>query len=213
LTRGIALQTKRMVSDGQWGYDGPQQVEINGMTMGIIGIGGIGREVARRAKAMGMTVLAVDAEPYTFQHLGGVVDELAMVDDGLDAMLPRCNVLVSAVPHTPKSRGMLGAAQFAKLPTGAYFINVSRGKIVKTDALVESLKSGHLAGAGLDVTDPEPLPKGHALWSMPNVVITSHIAGKSPQGSQRVRDVFIENVRRCAKGLPLMNVVDKQKGY
>ena len=86
LTRGIALQTQRMVSDGQWGYDGPQQVDINGMTMGIIGIGGIGREIARRAKAMGMTVLAVDNEPYTFQHLGGVVDELAMVDDGLDVM-------------------------------------------------------------------------------------------------------------------------------
>jgi phosphoglycerate dehydrogenase-like enzyme len=182
------------------------------MTMGIIGLGGIGREVARRAKAMDMKVIAVDAEPMYAERFA-MVDEVTLVDTGLNDLLKRSDVIACCAPHTPKSRGMLGAEQFALMKPDAYFINVSRGKLVQTDALVEALESGRLAGAGLDVTDPEPLPAGHKLWSMPNVVITSHTAGKSQFSYQRVQNIFTENALRIAGGLPLLNVVDKRKGY
>lgn len=108
---------------------------------------------------------------------------------------------------------MLGPAQFAAMKPGAYFINVSRGKIVQTPALVDALRANKVAGAGLDVTDPEPLPPDSPLWEMDNVVITSHTAGQSQITQTRVQAVFVENVRRFALGLPLLNVVDKQAGY
>ena len=180
--------------------------------MGIIGLGGIGREVARRAKAMDMKVLAVDAEPMYATRFA-MVDEVTLVDLGLEDMLRRSDVVVSCAPHTPKSRGMLGASQFAAMKKGSYFINVSRGKLVQTDALVDALRSGQVAGAGLDVTDPEPLPDGHVLWSMPNAIVTSHIAGRSQLSWGRVQNVFCENVLRFARGMEMLNVVDKAKGY
>ena len=207
LTRGIAAHARQ----GKWGYE-PEPVELRGMTMGIIGLGGIGREVARRAKAMDMKVLAVDAEPLYAERFA-MVDEVRLVDDGLIDLLKRSDVVVSCAPHTPRSRGMLGPEQFAAMKKGSYFINVSRGKIVKTDAMLEALRSGHLAGVGLDVTDPEPLPEGHALWHEPAAIVTSHIAGRSQLSWGRVQNVFCENVLRAARGLPLLNVVDKRKGY
>ncbi len=207
LTRNIALAARtNKWSQMKW------PIELRGMTMGIIGLGGIGRETARRAKAMDMRVLAVDVEPlYTTRF--AMVDEVRLVDDGLEPMLKEADVVVMAAPHTPKSRGMLGEKQFAAMKKGAWFINVSRGKTTNTDALVAALKSGALSGAGLDVTDPEPLPDGHELWSMPNVVITPHIAGQSQFSKQRVQSVFVENVRRWINSQPLLNIVDKQKGY
>ena len=96
---------------------------------------------------------------------------------------------------------------------GAFFINVSRGKTTKTAALVAALKDGRIAGAGLDVTDPEPLPADHELWDLPNVIVTPHIAGRSQFGQERVRKVFVENVLRYSQGLAMLNVVDKRKGY
>ena len=207
LTRGIAAHARQK----SWGYE-PLPIELRGMTLGIIGLGGIGREVARRAKAMDMKVLAVDAEPMYAQRFA-MVDEVRLVDDGLADLLRRSDVVVSCAPHTPRSRGMMGAPQFATMKKGSYFINVSRGKLVKTDALLEALRSRHLAGAGLDVTDPEPLPDGHPLWSEANVIVTSHIAGRSQLSWDRVQNIFCENVLRSASGLALLNVVDKRKGY
>ena len=195
----------------KWGSDAVPP-EMRGLTRGIIGLGGIGREVARRAKAMDMKVTAVDAEPL-FAEKFAMVDEVRLVDDGLMDLLKRSDVVVCAAPHTVKSRGMLGAEQFAAMKAGAYFINVSRGKIVKTDALLSALQSGHLAGVGLDVTDPEPLPADHPLWQEENAIITSHIAGKSKLSYLRVQAVFVENVGRFVSGGPLLNLVDKQKGY
>jgi D-2-hydroxyacid dehydrogenase (NADP+) len=143
-----------------------------------------------------------------------MADEIRLVDDGgLDDLLKRSDVVVCCAPHTPRSRGMLGAEQFSAMRPGSYFINVSRGKLVKTDALVEALESGRLAGAGLDVTDPEPLPADHALWKLPNAVVTSHIAGRSQLSWERVQKVFAENVARYVRGRPLLNLVDKPKGY
>jgi D-2-hydroxyacid dehydrogenase (NADP+) len=210
LTRGIGSQAKQM-QQGKWGYDA-KPVELRGMTMGIIGLGGIGREVARRAKAMDLKVIAVDAEPMLPERFA-MVDDVQLVDTGLKSLLQRSDVVVCCCPSTPKSRGMIGAEQFSQMKQGAYLLNVARGKLVKTDALLAALESGKIAGAGLDVTDPEPLPADHALWQQSNVVITSHIAGQSQFSWQRVQRVFVENAQRFAQGLPMLNVVDKRKGY
>jgi phosphoglycerate dehydrogenase-like enzyme len=189
-------------------------VEMKGKTMGIVGLGGIGSQIARRARAMDMNVLAVDIVPKYTEQIGDICDEVRLVQDGgLEWLLTGSDVIVSAAPHTKDSEGMFGEAQFNMMKQGVYFINVSRGKLVRTDALVEALKSGHLAGAGLDVTDPEPLPSGHALWTFPNVIITSHISAASQHSSNRMQEVFVSNVNRFVKGLPMLNLVDKEMGF
>ncbi len=183
--------------------------ELRGKTMLIVGLGGIGTQVAERAHAFGMTVLAVDPKdlPYTRAvEYCGKPDELA-------ALLPRADVVVSCVPETARSHRMLGAEEFKLMKAGVYVINVSRGPILDTEALTEALRSGKVAGAGLDVTDPEPLPSDHPLWAMPNVVITPHIAGQSDAVQARRVALFRDNVERFVSGRPLRNVVDKSEGY
>jgi phosphoglycerate dehydrogenase-like enzyme len=180
--------------------------------MGIIGLGAIGREVARRGQAMDMHVIAVDAEPM-YEERYRMADEIYLVDDGLDQMLSRSDVVICCAPLTARTKGMLGEKQFGMMKDGSYFVNISRGPIVKTDALVAALKSKKLAGAGLDVTDPEPLPPDHPLWQQRNVMITPHKAGASQYTVIRESTLFTENVRRYVNGLPMLNVVDKVKGY
>jgi phosphoglycerate dehydrogenase-like enzyme len=207
ITRGIAYHARVR----KWGYDA-WPIELRGMTMGIIGLGGIGREIARRAKAMDMRVIAVDAKPMYCERFA-MAEQVRLVDDSLEWLCGESNVVAMCAPITPKSRGILGAKQFAAMKPGSWFINVSRGKTVVTSALTEALQSKHLAGAGLDVTDPEPLPADHPLWQMDNVIITSHIAGRSQLGHDRVAKMFVENVKRWTNSLPLLNKVDKSKGY
>jgi phosphoglycerate dehydrogenase-like enzyme len=211
LTRGIAYQARQM-REHEWKRVAAP-IEMREMTIGIVGLGGIGRETARRAKAMDMRVIAVDAEPM-YKERFAIVDEVHLVDDWLPTLLKTSDVVVSAAPHTKRTQGMFGEKEFGLMKQTAYFINVSRGKLVQTPALVKALKEKKLAGAGLDVTDPEPLPSDHALWDLPNVIITPHTAGQSQfSAGKRQPEVFIENVRRFAAGLPLLNVVDKVKGY
>jgi len=212
LTRKMANQVLNM-PEGKWERpDG--MVEMKGMTMGIIGLGGIGSQVARRARAMDMKVIAVDIVPKYKEQIGDICDEIRLVqDEGLEWLLPHADVIVSAAPHTKVSEGMMGPVQFEKMREGSYFINVSRGKLVQTEALLAALKSGHLAGAGLDVTDPEPLPSGHELWKLPNVIITSHIAAQSQYSFGRMQDVFVENAHRFVHGFPLLNQVNKEMGF
>lgn len=208
-TRGFSFFVRNL-SDQKWGYDRKELVldELPGKTMVIIGQGGIGSEIARRAAAFGMRILATDAKllecPLTLAELHR--------PEALPSLLPQADVVVSAVPLTKVSRGMLGAKEFALMKPGVIFINVSRGKIVQTDALVAALDSGHVSAAGLDVTDPEPLPKGHPLWSR-NVIITPHNAGHSTKVAQRRHNVLRENLRRFAAGEMLVNIVDKKVGY
>ena len=133
--------------------------------------------------------------------------------DKLMEMLAEADVVALCVPLTAQTERMIGARELEALKKGAYLINVGRGKVVDTDALVEALESGHLAGACLDVTDPEPLPSDHALWSMPNVVITPHMSGRSALTRERWNAVYLENLRRFGTGEPLLNVVDKAAGY
>ncbi len=212
LTRNLVGQTRNM-REGQWSREG-KMIEMKDMTMGIVGLGGIGSQVARRARAMDMRVLAVDIVPKYTEQIGDICEEVRLVQDkGLEWILPQSDVVVSAAPLTEASRGMFGKEQFGMMKDGAWFINVSRGKLVQTPFLVEALKSGKLSGAGLDVTDPEPLPPDHELWEMHNVIITAHIAAQSQYSFDRMNAVFVENVHRYIHGYPLLNMVDKEMGF
>jgi len=133
--------------------------------------------------------------------------------DRLEAELPEADVVFMAAPLTSQSQGMMGSRQFGLMKKGSYFIAVSRGRTYDSDALLQALKAGRLAGAGLDVTNPEPLPKGHPLWKLENVIITPHIAGQSDGVEARRMALIVENVTRFVRGEPLLNVVDKKKGY
>jgi phosphoglycerate dehydrogenase-like enzyme len=183
--------------------------ELRGRTMLVIGYGGIGTQVAERAKAFGMTVNAIDLKDIpltvTLQKTGK--------PDELQTMLPEADVVVNCLPITPATENMIGPGEFAKMKQGTYFINVSRGKVVNTAALVQALQEKRLAGAGLDVVDPEPLPKDSPLWKMPNVIITPHIAGVSDARTGRQNALIIGNLTRFAHDLPLKNVVDPVKGF
>ena len=163
---------------------------------------------------MDMKIIAVDIVPKYKEQIGDNCDEIRLVQDGgLEWLMKNADVVVSAAPHTKISEGMFDKDHFALMKPGSYFVNVSRGKLVRTNDLVEILKSGHLAGAGLDVTDPEPLPPNHELWKLPNVIISSHSAGRSEYSVMRMQSVFAENVDRFIKGLPLQNSVDKVAGF
>ena len=206
LTRGINTQLDLM-REKEWKW--LPCVEVSGMTMGILGLGGIGRAVAQRAKAFGFEVIAVDPEP---MEKPDTVDELGQLNQ-LHKFLSRSEVLMVCCPITPQTHKLLSHAEFDALPEGCYFINVSRGKVVDEDALVAALKSGKLAGAGLDVTYTEPCPPDNPLWALPNVILTSHTAGASQNIAKRAMQTFLDNMHRYVNGEPLINVVDKEKGY
>jgi phosphoglycerate dehydrogenase-like enzyme len=211
LTRNLPAY-QRAQQDGKW-VKSPEgslpMIELRGRTMLVVGYGGIGTQVAERARAFGMKVMAVDIRDIPLTQ---TLDRTGKPDE-LDEMLPLADVVVSCVPLTPQTEKMFGAAQFTAMKGGAYFINVSRGQVVDTAALEDALRRKKLGGAGLDVTDPEPLPADHALWQMPQVIITPHVAGISDARSERQAELIRENLARFAKGLPLKNRVDPEKGY
>ena len=184
-------------------------LELPGKTAVVVGVGGIGMQIAVRAKAFGMKVIGVDPKdiPYA-PHLDRTV-----WPDRLDSVLPEADVVFVSAPHTPETDKMFRAEQFAKMKKGVIFIAVSRGKLYDNLALVEALKSGHVAAAGLDVTETEPLPKGHPLWKTGRVILTPHIAGRSDGERARYFELYKDNLVRFAKGEPLRHTVDKQKGY
>jgi phosphoglycerate dehydrogenase-like enzyme len=184
-------------------------IELSGRTGVVIGVGGIGSQIAVRASAFGMEVIGVDPEDIPYSPFIKKV----VKPDQLDEVLPLADVVFISAPHTPLSHKMVGPKQFDLMKQGAYFIAVSRGGLYDLNALVKALDSKRLSGAGVDVTDPEPLPKGHALWKFDNAIITPHIAGRSDKDRARMVGTIKENIRRFAEGKPLLNVVDKQKGY
>ncbi len=204
LNRAVADRTKEEWAKGQW-----KAIELRGKTAVVIGVGGIGSQIATRAHAFGMTVIGVDIRDIPFHPAISQV----VRPDRLNTVLPKADVVFISVPHTPESEHMMGPQQFELMKRDSYFVAVSRGKIYDTPALVKALDSKKIAGAGLDVTDPEPLPKGHALWKFDNVVITPHIATVSDMVGGRYKELVLDNVARFAKGEPLRNVVDKIKGF
>ena len=193
----------------RWQGGGYRGIELNGRTALVIGMGGIGMQIATRAWAFGMTVIGVDPEdkPYS------TFVKKYVKPDQLDEVIPEADVVFISAPHTARSHKMVGAKEFELMKKGAYFIAVSRGGIYDMNGLVKALDEQKLAGAGVDVVDPEPLPAGHPLWKFPNAIITPHVAGRSDKDRARMVGTITENIRRFADGKPLINVVDKQKGY
>ena len=206
LTRGIPAQLEFMQRKH---WERVPCLELAGMTLGIIGLGGIGRAIAARAKAFEFEVIAVDAEPV--EKPAGV-DQLGGMD-WLPELLARAHVVVVCCPSTPATHRLLGRDEFARMPPGGYLINVSRGRIIDEEALIAALRSGQLAGAGLDVTYVEPCPPESPLWTEENVILTSHSAGASQHIRRRAMQLFVDNLQRYVRGEPLLNVVDKHKGY
>ena len=208
LTRRLNVTIPRQSLE-EWPSGRTGMFELNGKTAVIIGVGGIGSQIAQRANGFGMKVIGVDIRDIpTSNYVQRVVPP-----DMLDSVLPEADVVFVAVPHTKKSEGMMGPRQFELMKKGSYFIAMSRGKIYDHPALVKALDSQQLAGAGLDATDPEPLPKGHPLWKFPNVVLTPHTSGGSDNLQARLDYIVKENIQRFGKGLPLLNVVDKKEGF
>jgi len=184
--------------------------ELSGKTVGIVGLGRIGTELARKAKCLGMRVIATKRD--ASQRTSTCVDQLVDPAD-LNQLLTESDFVVLSLPLTEETEGMMGETQFKGMKRTAYLVNVSRGKIVQEDKLVEALKKGWIAGAGLDTFENEPLPNGSELWSLRNVIITPHVAGLTPFYMERLTSIFCENLDRFIHKRPLINVVDKTLGY
>jgi phosphoglycerate dehydrogenase-like enzyme len=210
LTRGLVQHAHRM-EDSEWDRSLRSEIgmiALEGRTLLVVGLGGIGTAAAKRAAALGMRVTATrnsSREGPDFVDYVGLADEL-------HALAAEADVIINALPLTPATEGVIDRTFFDAAKPGVFFINVGRGRTVVTDDLVAALRDGRVAGAGLDVTDPEPLPPGHPLWQMNNVVITPHI---SSYGNDRERQYAIarENIRRFIAGDALLNVVDPKRGY
>ena len=185
---------------------------LPGKTVGVVGLGGVGREVARLAKAVGLRVIG------TKRTVAGVDPETY----GLDALYPRerlhellaaSDYLVLIVPLTGETTGLIGEAEFRAMQPGAVLINIARGAVVDEAALIEALRSGHLGGAALDVFSREPLPPDSPLWDLPNVLLTPHSMSTALEENELLVELFCDNLRRYLDGRPLRNVVDKIRGY
>jgi len=181
---------------------------LAGRTIGILGLGAIGVEVARRAVAFGMRVVGTKRHPAPIPGVDRV-----WPPEGTDAVLREASILALTLPLTSATRGILGAREIALLPAGAFVVNIARGDLVDQPALVAALQSGRLSGAGLDVFTEEPLPPDSPMWTVPRLMITPHVAGDFPEYMDRMMPLFCENLRRYLAGRPLENVVDPALGY
>jgi phosphoglycerate dehydrogenase-like enzyme len=212
LVRGIDAYQSVQAS-GNWNPGAVTSIrgfgELSGRTMLVVGLGGIGTQVAQRAHALGMRVVATRGsrrEGPDYIAYVGLADEAVK-------LAAEADVVVNAAPLTAATRGMFNREFFRAMKPGAYFISVGRGGSTVTADLVAALREGEIAGAGLDVTDPEPLPSDHPLWSTPRVIITPHVAAQSAETFQRIIALVGENLRRYAAGDPLLSVVDVKRGY
>ena len=214
LTRGISKYYMPQFYRREWKPVGTvksaDHTEISGRTMGIVGLGGIGSALARRAHCgFDMRILATDPKPIPRPEYVAELHGPAWFNE----MVPQVDVLVAAAPLTPETERMFDERVFRSMKKTAYFLALSRGKLFDDLALVKALKEGWIAGAGLDVFPQEPPPADHPIYDCPNVVMTAHTSGWSPDRQVRLVDLFAENVRRYTEGLPLINVVDKKRGY
>jgi D-3-phosphoglycerate dehydrogenase len=183
--------------------------DLHRARIGIIGLGGNGRRLAEVLSVFHPTILATDWFPVNKPNH---VAEL-LPADAVDDILPRIDVLILCAPLTPHTRGMIDARRLALLPPGALLVNMARGPLVVEKDLVEALRSGHLSGAGLDVTEQEPLPADSPLWDMPNVIITPHVGGQAATRIDDMTNFFCDNLARYLSNRPLRNLVDKELGF
>ena len=208
LLRGVGRAVRERTWDNRMSIR-RESWELGGATLGIVGLGGVGIEVARRAGGFGMEVIAVDPEPLEKPDF---VRESWGTDRFYD-LLEQSDVVSVCCPLTQRTRGLFDREAFRHMKPGALLVNVTRGPIIDGDALLEALEQGLISGAGLDVTSPEPLPADSPLWDHPHVIITPHASGGSPLRLDRTIDLFCENLRRFSEGRELLSVIDKQKGY
>ena len=183
--------------------------ELAGATLVLVGVGAIGERTAQVARALGMRVLGVRRNPQ--QPADGV--DAMFAPEQLIEVLPQADFVVLTIPLTHETRGLIGEKELRAMKPNAYLINIGRGGTVQTAALVRALQEGWIAGAGLDVVDPDPLPPDSPLWDMENVILTGHYSGLTPHYFERAFAIFLDNLQRYAAGQPLRNVVDKRLGY
>lgn len=179
------------------------------LTLGVVGVGHIGKEIGRRAAAFGMRILGVD--PVT-RSVPNVMKQVWPLDQ-LPELLGQSDYVVIAAPHTPETAGLFDRSRIQQMRRSAVLVNIGRGVIVRLDDLVAALQAGEIAGAALDVCEIEPLPAEHPLWRMENVIITPHVAAASPRIAERHLETYLENLRRFVRDEPLLTVVDKRKWF
>jgi phosphoglycerate dehydrogenase-like enzyme len=210
LARGFPAYLKAQ-GDGRWApdWDPGSVLALSEADALVIGVGAVGAEIGRLLAAFGTRVIGVDARrteaPPGFDAMHPVGET--------ESLLPESDLVVLTVPHTPATEGMVDARWLSLCKRQAFFVNVGRGPTVVLDDLVAALKQGQLRGVGLDVFETEPLPKDHPLWTLPNVLLTPHVAGAGPHADERRFAVLLENARRFGAGEPLINVVDKAQRY
>lgn len=211
LVRGLDLYHRNQLN-GEWrsdvGLEREQFMELEGRTALVLGLGGIGTQVARRAHALGMRVIATRASR---REGPDYVDYVGLASE-TNELAGQADVVINTVPLTDATRGLYDAAFFKAMKPTAYYVSVGRGGTTVTDDLLEALNNGEIAGAGLDVTDPEPLPNGHPLWLHPRVMITPHTGGRSDKGRERLFLLVQENLRRYVAGEPLISTVNIERG-
>jgi phosphoglycerate dehydrogenase-like enzyme len=213
-------QRAREWPSGRWTlYARP---ELRGSNLGILGYGSIGREVGRLGRAFRMRVLALRRSPdradrgYAVGETGdpdGTVPERFYPPEALHEMLAECDYVVVALPLTSATVGFIGEAELQAMKPTAYLVNVARGPVVHEAALIRALRAGWIGGAGLDVFETEPLPSESPLWDMENTLLSPHVAGFTPHYDERAVALFAENLARYLKGQPLLNLVEKERGY
>jgi D-2-hydroxyacid dehydrogenase (NADP+) len=183
--------------------------ELGGQTLAIAGLGDIGQALARRAKGLEMRVVG------SRRRVDGAMDGVDQVfgPDNWRDMLPEADHVAITLPLTPRTRFLFGEPEFTAMKSTAYIYNIGRGDIIDQDAMITAIRNGEIAGAGLDVTTPEPLPPDSPLWDVPNVLITPHTSGATPHFWERGIEILVDNIRRYRRGEPMRNVVDKREGY
>ncbi len=221
---GVAAKAQRLWNTGPFYADDHPLTEMAQTTVGIFGYGGVGREVAKRVRALGSDVLAYDRSSSTFGGAGRVTfgPELDPEDpglqplhgqDGLARLLSESDFLVLTAPDIPETRGIVNADALNRMKPSAVLVNISRGSLVVEPDLAEALRTGRIRGAALDVYKEEPLPPGHPFWELPNVIMTPHVSAVTRGFWRRQADLILENFRRYVAGEPLLNLVDKEAGF
>jgi len=212
LARGLDVYHSNQLN-GVWQRDialgSGEFLDLEGRTVLIVGLGGIGTQTAKRAHGLGMRVVATRGS----RREGPAYVEYVGLADEVNVLAANADVVINTAPLTERTRGMFNAEFFAAMKPTAYFISVGRGASTVTADLLAALENGEIAGAGLDVTDPEPLPEGHPLWATPRVIISPHAAGRSDRSRDRLFLLVEENLRRYVAGEPMLSVVDIERGY
>lgn len=182
---------------------------LDGQTLGVVGAGGIGGALAEKAHHLGMRVIGLRRRP---KERPTYLDAL-VGPEGLHELLRQADHVAICCPLTPETDGLIGETELRLMKRSAYIYNIGRGRIIQAAPLLTALKDGWIAGAGLDVTDPEPLPPDAEMWDLPNVIVTQHTSGTAPHNDDRFFDLLERNLERFLNGEKLLNVVDKEAGY